>query len=79
MHKKSRKTPAPFVQFVQDKMCVCVRTHTRPRVEEKSNTRSEKNFFKKIKKIFKKVVDNELTVCYINKAVAKTTATNLEN
>lgn len=56
MHKKSRKTPSPFVQFVQDKMCVCVRTRTHTHVGEKSNRCSEKIFSKKSKKFFKKVL-----------------------
>ena len=34
----------------------------------------DKKFLKNNLKILKKLVDNSLTVCYINKAVAKTTA-----
>ena len=44
-----------------------------------SNLRGKKHKLKKFLKKFKKVVDIDLTVCYINKAVAKTTAMNLEN
>ena len=73
MHKKSRKTPSPFVQFVQDKMCVCVRTRTRTHGGEKSNRCSEKNFSKKSKKFFKKL----LTMFFVGVKMSTSQANDL--
>ena len=61
------------MQFVQDKMCVCVRTHARTHVGEKSNRRSEKIFFKKIKKILKKV----LTMFFVGAKMSTSQADDL--
>ena len=51
----------------------------REKTEINQYLRSKNKVGKSFLKKFKKVVDMSYTVCYINKAVAKTTATNLEN